>query len=283
MMNRDFYVSKKGNDSNPGTKENPFLTIQRAVRAVRDIEPTGENGRTVYIEAGEYRVSSLVFTEEDSGTAECPVTYRAYGGEVVLNGGVTLSPNDFRPVKDYPDIAERLTDASKENVVVIDLTKAPYSLTQQDWGKIYAIGSYHTACNYDGDYVGPLYCELFVNDQRQTVARYPDHDFLHTEEVISTGLGMESNGAPTTVPNWRQIRNPEPDVYAVNPALAERIAGWKNLDEVWMFGYWKYDWADASSPIGSFDRESGRLSPAFVSLYGTKRGRPIIFSIFSRN
>lgn len=276
MMNGEFYVSTKGNDTNPGTEKKPFLTIQKAIEAVRSMDKEGQ-GITVHIEAGEYRVSSLELTEADSGTADCPITYRAYGGEVVLNGGVTLSPGDFRSVKDYPAISERLSEDARENVVVIDLTKAPYSLTKEDWGKIYAIGTFHTANSYDGDYVGPLYCELFVNDQRQTVARYPDQDFLHTEEVVSTGLGKESNGATTTVPNWSSIRNPEPDVYRVNAELAERIAGWKNLDEVWMFGYWKYDWADASSPIGSFDQETGHLSPAFVSLYGTKTGAPYYF------
>ncbi len=271
------YTSTKGNDSNPGTREKPFLTIQKAIETVRNTDKAGKNGITVHIEAGEYRVFSLNFTDEDSGTAECPITYRAYGGEVILNGGVTLSPNDFQPVKNYPEIAERLHDDAKENVVVIDLTQAPYSLTKEDWGNIYAIGSYHTAKSYDGDYVGPLYCELFVNDERQILARYPDRDFLHTEEVVSTGLGKESNGALTTVPNWEQIRNPEPDVYSVNPELADRIAGWKNLDEVWMLGYWKYDWADASSPIGRFNRDTGHLSPAFVSLYGTKTGAPYYF------
>lgn len=79
--------------------------------------------------------------------------------------------------------------------MVLDLAKAPYSLTKEDWGKIYSIGSYHTANSYDGDYTGELYCELFINDKRQALARYPDNDFLYTEEVAKTGLGKESDGA----------------------------------------------------------------------------------------
>ena len=274
----DFYVSTKGNDSNNGSKDAPFLTIEKAISAVRTMDKKGKNGITVCIEAGEYRVSSLVFTKEDSGTAECPITYRAYGdGEVILNGGVTLATADFKSVTEYPALADRLSDNAKTNVIVADLTKAPYNLTADDWGKIYAIGSYNTASNYDGDWTGPLYCELFVNDQRQTLARYPDSGFLHTEEVVSTGLGRESNGALTAVANWDEIRNPEPDVYRVNPELAARIAGWKSLDDVWMFGYWKYDWADASTPIGRFEKETGILSPAFVSTYGTKTDAPYYF------
>ncbi len=277
MINGDFYVSTKGNDDNNGTKEAPFLTIERAVEAVRRTDKSGKKGITVCIEAGEYRVASLEFTKEDSGTAECPVKYCAYGGEVVLNGGVTLSSGDFKPASEYPAIYERLSPEAQKNVVIVDLTKAPYSLTAADWGKIYAIGSYHTAGSYDGDYTGELYCELFVNDKRQSLARYPDKDFIYTEEVVSTGLGKESDGATTEVKDWDKIRNPESDVYRVNAELAKRIDSWKTLDDVWMFGYWKYDWADASSPIGSFNAQTGELSPKFVSLFGTKEEAPYYF------
>lgn len=277
MINGDFYVSTKGNDLNNGTKESPFLTIEKAVEAVRNTDKTNRKGITICIEAGEYRVSSFEFAKEDSGTAECPITYCAVGGDVVLNGGVTLSSGDFKSAKEYPEIAGRLSPEAQKNVVIVDLTKEPYSLTKDDWGKIYAIGSYHTASSYDGDYTGELYCELFINDKRQTLARYPDNDYLLTEEVVKTGLGKESDGALTEVKDWDEIRNPESDIYTVNSELAQRIAGWKTLDDVWMFGYWKYDWADASSPIGSFDAQTGEISPKFVSLYGTKTEAPYYF------
>ncbi len=277
MIMGDFYVSTNGNDENNGSIDSPFLTIEKAIEAVRAMDKTEKNGITVCIEGGEYRVSSLELKKEDSGTKDCPVTYCSYNGEVVINGGITLNSADFKNVKDYPEIAERLSADAQKNVMVVDLTKAPYSLTTDDWGKIYAIGSYHTADNYDGDYTGPLYCELFVDDIRQTIARYPDNEYLYTEEVVKTGLGKESDGALTEVKNWYEIRNPEPDIYKVNSELAKKIAGWKNLNDVWMFGYWKYDWADASTPIGSFDKDTCELTPKFVSLYGTKTDAPYYF------
>ena len=273
----DFYVSTKGSDNNNGSKEAPFLTIEKAIEAVRKTDKSGRDGITVCIEGGEYRVDSLEFTEKDSGTKECPVTYCSYNGEVIINGGVTLLSDDFESVKNYPEYEKRLSEDAQENVVVIDLTKKPYSLTKDDWGRICAIGSYHTANSYDGDYVGSLYCELFVDDIRQILARYPDNDYLYTEEVVKTGLGKESDGALTEVQNWSEIRNPESDIYRVNADLAKKISGWENLDEVWMFGFWKYDWADASTPIGSFNPETSELSPKFVSLYGTKTDAPYYF------
>ena len=277
MIDGDLYVSTTGDDANAGTKDAPFRTIKRAMEAVRGMDKSGRSGVTVCIEPGKYRVSSLTFGAEDSGTAECPVTYRSSGGEVVLHAGMTLHPKDFCSARDYPAIADRLTDDACEHVVVLDLTQEPYALTAADWGKLYTIGAYNTAAQYDGDWTGSLYCELFVNDERQTLARYPDSGFLQTEEVVKTGQGKESDGAKTKVENWETLRNPEPDVYRINEELAARIGTWKNLPDVWMFGFWKYDWADASTPILSFDASTRELTPRFVSLYGTKIGAPFYF------
>ncbi len=275
IMDADLYVAPDGSDENDGSKDAPFATIEKARDTVRGMDKTGKTGITVAVKAGEYRVSSLEFTAEDSGTEECPVAYRAYGdGEVILNGGITIKPDSFTKVTDEAMLA-RLSGDAKQAVVCADLKE--YGLTADDWGKLYAIGSYNTAAKYDGDWTGDLYCELFINDKRQVLARYPDTGYLYTEKVLETGLGRESDGALTAVENWDEIRNPASDVYEIGKDLADRIASWKTLDDVWMFGFWKYDWADASSPIGDFDAEKRILSPKFVSTYGTKVDAPYYF------
>lgn len=275
VNNADFYVSTDGSDSNDGSIDAPFATIERARDAVRSADKSSCDGITVAIKAGDYRISSLEFNSQDSGTESCPITYCAYGdGEVVLNGGISISGKDFGRVTDK-EMLSRLSRKAQKKVVCVDLGK--YEITAEQYGKIYAIGSYNTAAQYDGDYTGNLYCELFVNDRRQTIARYPDDGYLYTEKVIKTGLGRESDGAPTAVPNWESIRNPESDVYEVSKKLAKRINGWETLDDVWMFGFWKYDWADASTLIGSFDYKERELSPKFVSMYGTKKDAPYYF------
>lgn len=275
VKNADFYVSSDGNDNNDGSIDSPFATIERAKSEVRKLDKSELDGITVAVKAGDYRVSTVEFTAQDSGTQSCPITYCAYGdGEVVLNGGISINGNDFKKVTDKKMLS-RLSKAAKKNVVCLDL--ADYGVTAEQYGKIYAVGSYHTAKNYDGDYVGDLYCELFVNDIRQNLARYPNDGYLYTEKVVKTGLGRESDGASTVVPNWDSIRNPESDVYKISRKLAKRIAGWETLDDVWMFGFWKYDWADASTLIGYFDSDKRELSPKFVSMYGTKEDAPYYF------
>ncbi|MBQ6020225.1 MAG: right-handed parallel beta-helix repeat-containing protein [Clostridia bacterium] len=273
-VDADFYVSPDGNDENDGSFESPFQTVERARDAVRALDKAGRTGVTVALKAGEYRVSSLVFTAEDGGTQDCPVTYRAYGdGEVALNGGVTLPRDKF--TAPAGETADRLPAGAKDKILSVDLFAL--GVTAEQYGKLYAIGSYTMADKYDGDWTGDLYCELFIDDRRQTVARYPNGtEYLYTGEVVSEGQGNDSYMSSWVTPG-EVLRNPEPDVYRMDRALADRIASWKTTEGVWMFGYFSNDWADASTPIGRVDREAMTISPAFAAMFGTKKGRPYYF------
>ncbi len=273
IENADFYVAPDGNDGNDGSLEKPFATIEKARDTVRSLDKTGRNGITVAVKAGEYRVDSLSFTAADSGTEKCPVAYRAYGdGEVILNGGVTLKPDSFKAVADESMLG-RLSDEAKKRVLCADLKE--YGLTAEDWGKIYPYGSHNTNTRYDGDWVGDLYCELFINDKRQALARYPDADYLYTGKVIDAGYGKNPDGSAAA--NWEEVRNPPSDVYEIDRELADRISSWKTLDDVWMFGFWTADWADASTPIGAFSAEKLTLSPKFAGMFGAKKDAPYYF------
>ena len=271
VADADFYISTDGSDTEgDGSFDHPFATIERARDEVRTVDKTAKTGITVAVKAGEYYVNSIVFTEEDGGTESCPVTYCAYGdGEVVLNGGASLPRSAFKTVNDA-EISNRLTADAKQKVLSVDLFAL--GITAEQYGKIYAIGDYHTAGYYDGDWVGNIYCELFIDDARQTIARYPNgKEYLYTGEVVeSTESGWMSSLNGT-------ISNPKTDVYKMDKALSERIKSWKTLDDVWMFGYWAYDWADASTPVGAVNYEKMTISPKFVSRFKPKKDAPYYF------
>ena len=262
VENADFYVAVDGSDENDGSFERPFATIEKARDVVRAMDKTGKDGITVAIKAGEYRISSLTFLAEDSGTEECPIMYCAYGdGEVIINAGVTLKPADFTEYKD--------------NVVCVDLSK--YGITSDDLGVMYAFGSYSTEQKYDG-YSRGNNCELFVNDTRQTIARWPNEGWLETGEVLEHGEPWERNENPhTKVEGWTELRNPRGETYAISQEIADRIQSWDDLDSVWMYGYWSYDWTAASTPIGKFDYENLTLQNKFVAIYDSHAGMPYYF------
>ena len=118
--------------------------------------------------AGEYRTNGLVFTAADGGTESCPINYCAFGdGEAVINGGFSLTADDFSPVSG--EAAERLKSSVRDKVLKANLFEL--GLTAEEIGEMKAIGTYNTAHLY-GKGSG-VYCELFFADRRMTLARYP--------------------------------------------------------------------------------------------------------------
>lgn len=271
----DFYIAPNGSDDNDGSKDAPFATFDQAKKAVRELDRSGKKKIIVAVCAGEYSVEQINLDATDGGSEDCTVVYKAHGGEVILNGGFTIPADAFTKVSDER-ILRRLSHDAQEHVLVADL--AQLGLTKEQIGVIHVIGAFHMAAQYDGDWEGPLHCELFVNDQRQTLARYPNgDDYLETGKPIFTVGGSESEQTGTFDPEWLKQRNPKSDIYEVDEALSKRISSWETLDDVWMFGYWMYDWADASTPIGDFDPEKRTLSPKFVSQWGARKGAPYYF------
>lgn len=266
VENADFYVAFDGDDGNDGSFEKPFATLERAQRAVRDMDKTGRTGITVAVKAGEYPHSNLTFTEADSGTQACPITYCAYGnGEVILNAGITLDGADFEKVTDETILA-RLDPGAKDQIICMDLGKL--GITAEDYGVIHALGTYTTEEKYDG-YTAGNNAELFVNDIRQELARYPNEGWLYTGQVLDEGQPQESNTNPHfVVPGWAELRNPKGQTYSLEEALAERICQWATLEDVWMWGHFSADWCFETSPIAEVDRENLTITNKFVGRYG---------------
>lgn len=277
----DLYVATDGSDAADGSFGAPFATIERARDEIRAMKQTGElpeGGITICVKGGEYNIRSLKFDERDSGTIDRPVTYRAYGdAPVILNGGITLENEDFRPISQ--PAKNRLSFAVRNKVVEIDLGAC--GLTATDWGKLYAIGAFNTASKYDGDTTGPLACELFFNDERMTLARWPNgDDYLKTGKILD--MGEYSEYPPQNyIPGWAQLRNPRGGTFKVDWRTNNRIKKWQTTDDVWLFGYFFWDWADSSTPIKAVDTKNRTLTTSYASMYAFKENAPyFIYNAF---
>ncbi|MBW3623313.1 MAG: right-handed parallel beta-helix repeat-containing protein [Armatimonadetes bacterium] len=98
-----FYVAPDGNDAwsgalaraNAKKTDGPFATPSRARDAVRALRSKGKLSGpvTVYLREGRYTLSEpLIFTPEDSGSADAPVVYAAFRSESpVLSGGRVIA------------------------------------------------------------------------------------------------------------------------------------------------------------------------------------------------
>lgn len=78
-----YYISKDGNDKNPGTEELPWKTISKASK---ELYP----GQTLYIKEGIYQE---VVIPVRSGTSGRYITYSAYPGDEVVIDGSMMSRN----------------------------------------------------------------------------------------------------------------------------------------------------------------------------------------------
>ena len=94
------FVAPTGNDTNPGTLERPFATLQRAQQAARKL--AGREAVAVMLRAGTYYLpETLVLTAADSGSKAAPVVYQAYGKEQpVISGGIQMRNLKWEPFKD---------------------------------------------------------------------------------------------------------------------------------------------------------------------------------------
>ena len=149
-----YYIATNGDDSADGSSSHPFATISGAQKAIRSRIASGDlpkGGITVYMRGGVYtQTEQIVFTAEDSGTDECPITWMNEGSdEVIITGGVRVKGSDF-------------TDASAEAKARLIDQDAAKNLKQLSLSKVGASSNPHV---YFGDTVG-------------FIARVPNDDFF---------------------------------------------------------------------------------------------------------
>jgi hypothetical protein len=88
-----YYVAKNGNNNNPGTETQPWLTIGKAAN-------TAVAGDTVYIKEGRYNENVVI---KNSGLPEAHITFTAYPGhehKVIMDGaGLDLTSPTYALLK----------------------------------------------------------------------------------------------------------------------------------------------------------------------------------------
>ena len=221
-------------------------SIEEVRDRIREARANGEDKHyTVLIEDGEYNVTQIIFDERDHDT-----TWRSRDGGVVLNGGVALDPKDFAQWD------------KNVNIKVIDLAKL--GLCAEDWGGLYPYGAHTMAAQYDNG-IGPLPCELYFNGRRMTTARYPNGDeWLRTGNIIDEG---DRNGG----------HNPRGGTFEIDKKAAERAAAWADTQDIWVYGFFKWDWAETPTRVQAIDTKAGTLTTEHGSLGGFEQGKPYYF------
>ena len=161
------FVSPDGDDTNPGTVEKPYKTLEKARDAIRELKIEGElkSPVTVYLRGGTYELSEpFVLKAEDSGTKEKPITYQAYNNEKpIISGG--------KDVRNWTK-----TELNGHSVLVSDLSTLSEEYTPFE--------------------------QLWVNGHRATQARTPNSGYLRFkfDESVITSMTQGLKGAMEKLP-----------------------------------------------------------------------------------
>jgi hypothetical protein len=246
---RIFYVAPTGDDSWSGTMaspnrnltDGPFATFERAREAIRELKrseglPSG--GVTVQVREGTYSLShSLILSTEDSGSKDAPIRWEAYPNEdVVLTGGRGIG--GFHSVTD-PSILKRIDARYRDKILVTDLKAQGID----QYGEISQRGS--------------AGMELFFKGARMTVARWPNAEWLRIADVPQTGEkrfneGLEREKRYNGVPVGRH--------YGRITYDGDRPSRWSSENEIYLHGYWTFDWSDSFQKVKSIDTATKEIT-----------------------
>lgn len=242
-----FHVDSDGNDKNSGSLKKPFASLTRARDAVRSLkfrrlrEPV-----TIVVHGGTYCLTnSLQLADKDSGTTKNPVTWQAAPGEEVrFTGGPTLPAKAFGSITNETILA-RLEPIARSNVFQFNL---------RNFG-VMNIPEFPQ--NFRGVPAAP---ELFFQNQRMTLARWPNKGWATISKIIESG----------SIPREGDNSN-RPGIFEYNDARPDR---WNAEQGVWLQGYWCYDWYEETIQVKSIDRDKRQITLAGPSLYSVKQGNP---------
>ncbi len=263
-FSKDFYISTKGNDSNPGSLVKPFKTFEAARDAVREIKKNGFDADkiTVNIRGGNYFFKdSFELSMVDSGKKNCPVIYRPYGNEkVVVSGGRSFDSSLFVPISD-PNVRKRIIDPeARKKVVQVDLVKAGVELN-----KIGRMKRSGFAYNVSLNQAAPT--EVFYENKPMKVARWPNEGFVKVKEIVREGSNPRIHSRDVNAD--MKVTGPT-YVTGIFKYEGDRPKYWTRAREVWLHGFWAYDWADDCMPAAYIDTEKKEITLGAVHQYGLK-------------
>jgi len=237
------YVAANGSDAwsgkppapNRAKTDGPVATLERARDAIRKLKEIGAlpaGGLEVQLRGGLYeRAETFELGPDDSGTADCPITYRSRPGEAArLVGGKAITA--WTPVTD-PAVLKRMDPGAQGKVWQADL-KAQGMID---------LGAMEAGQSWGASSPG---LEVFFADQPMTLARWPNEGFVKIPEVLG--------------PTPKDVRGTKGCEEGIFSYEGDRPSRWVGEKDVMLHGYWFWDWADQRLRVAQLDTEKKVLT-----------------------
>lgn len=241
-----FYVSPSGNDAwtgrapvvRPNTQNGPWQTLEPLGRVLKSLPGEGpEVAVQVVFQVGRFEFPQS-FKLQGPFPKVAKIELKAERPGTVLCSGGRLVTNWIR-AEEYPGVSSMLPVESRKYVYVANLK----DLGITDYGSAGGGG-----------------IELFYQDRRMRLARWPNEGFVKIADV----LGEE----PV------DVRGTKGDKVGKFLYEGDRPARWIGEKDPWVHGYWFWDWSDQRHPIQSIDpaRSLITVKPPYHH-YGYRKGQ----------
>ena len=232
------HVAPSGDDANDGRAGSPVATPGRAAELVRELRRHGQSVEVLFAD-GEWRLDRpLVLGRDESGTADAPVVWRAeHRGRTVFTGAAAL---DWRPRTD-------------------GLFAATVPGTEPLPG-FFMGGCMHL---YEKRMDKPVF--LVQDGVLLPLARYPNEGWMNATEFFGGSVSTNVYGG---------VFVERKDAAVKLDADPARIAKWAAETDLWAYGLWHAEWADARLKVTNVNSQAGLMSVRQDYPYRFKDGYP---------
>jgi hypothetical protein len=216
------------------------------VRDVAGLQRALANGKAdILVARGDYPLSRTLRIQGAG------VTLRGEAGARLLGGRLLKG---FRPARD-----ERLKPEARPHVLMVDLKRQGIS----DYGRLSRRGFVRP--------IQPAHSELFFGGKRMILARWPNAD---APDGGWARIAKPADAAPPDDGHGRPHGRLEFGFYFEG----SRPAPWRSTEDVWVHGFWSWDWANSYEAIAEYDRDRGfvKTKPPH-GLYGFRAGQRFYF------
>lgn len=224
----EWHVAPDGDDANPGTKDQPFATLERARTAAREHERRGDDYATIRLAPGIHRRTKPLLLE----ARDARLVIRGPADRSArIHAGRPIDATMMQPVNAGP-MAERLAPAARGHVVAIDVS---------------ALGLGNAARPPDLYQDGGGLPEVYADDEPLPLARWPNEKPATMERVLDKG-------------KWDGPAAGRRGGSFV--AREDRPARWNVAEGVWLEGYWRVPWDPATIRVAAIDPAARRIDLA---------------------
>ncbi len=224
----------------------------------------------VYFKEGNYPLGeSLKFIRNSSHQTNAPIVIKGLG-KVVFTGGATLANKKFKPIADAAVREKIICTEARKNVLEYDL----FGNGITDLGEIKCIGFSRVAG------VSPV--ELFYNNERMTLARYPNagNPYLLKERTTVipihkiTNQGINKVVLPLDDSPVKPVQG-KTGAFEYSDARAKK---WVNAPDVWLDGIFARDWAWSLNKVNKIDTISKTISLKYEEKYDLTAAHSFFFA-----